>query len=62
MQSPTVLAVMLAWMLFRTSMRAVTAVAEGVVEVGTWMALGAMGVVLVVEWVMARSTTTPSRR
>ena len=54
MHSPMVLAVMLAWLLFRTSVRAATALAEGIVEVGTWLALLAVGVVMLWEWAIRR--------
>jgi hypothetical protein len=62
MESPTVLAVMLMLLVFRTSVRAAAMVAQGLAEIGVWMALAAMGMVMACEWVVGgRATDTASR-
>jgi hypothetical protein len=54
MQSPTVLVVMLLLSLFRTSVRTAAMVAQGIAEVGMWMALAAVGVMMGCQWISAR--------
>jgi hypothetical protein len=54
MESPMVFAVMLVLMAFRTSIRAATIVALGVAEIGTWIALAAVGVVMGCQWMVGR--------
>lgn len=55
MESPSILAVMLLLLVFRASVRAAAMLAQGIAEIGVWMALAGMGVVMGVEWLVGRS-------
>lgn len=56
-----VFAVMLTWIVFRTSVRAAALLAQGIAEIGTWMALAGVGAVMACEWALRRPRPIRSR-